>query len=553
MEYILEIIIMNTINVSEEEKVNIIGAGLAGLSAAVTLAKKGIHSRLISVQASERAQSVMAEGGINGVLNTMGEADTVENHFADTIKAGCDIADKEAVRGMTETAPYIIKELEHLGVPFNRNADGTIMQRNFGGQKKKRTAYAKSSTGKIIMTALIDEVRKFEVQGLIERFPSHELVRLWLEENKKDQKTLGVVIKNTYTDEIIIFSGPVILACGGLNGFFPERTTGTTANSGEAAAIVFSQGVVFSNLEMIQYHPTTIKISGKRCLISEAARGEGGRVFILRVGKPWYFMEEKYPELGNLMPRDVVSREMYFAIHDNSLSGQIYLDMTGLSQKTWKNKLPDLRQEIIDYLGIDPAETPVPVEPGIHYFMGGIDVDTKHHTNVERLYAAGECCSLYHGANRLGGNSLLGAVYGGITAAETLYEDCFIQTANKENIEKTAVEYEKIKKHIIQQKINASSPELILEVSDILYGALGIVRNESEMKSALNQIEKLIEINSGNESNLRRLNLAKMMISSAIYRKESRGAHYRSDYPERDMKFQRYIKCDYSGIIDGME
>jgi succinate dehydrogenase / fumarate reductase flavoprotein subunit len=228
------------------------------------------------------------------------------------MRAGCDIADSQAVHGLTQNAPYIIKKLEQLGVPFNRNPDGSIMQRNFGGQKKKRTAYAKSSTGKIIMTALIDEARRFEAEGMIERFSSHELVRLCLEE----KRATGVVIKNVYTGEMNAFGGPVLLACGGMNGIFPGRTTGTTANSGEAAAIVFSQGVVFSNLEMIQYHPTTIKIPGKRCLISEAARGEGGRLFILRDGKPWYFMEEKYPELKNLMPRDVVSREMYFVLHD---------------------------------------------------------------------------------------------------------------------------------------------------------------------------------------------------------------------------------------------
>jgi succinate dehydrogenase / fumarate reductase flavoprotein subunit len=517
---------------SVEKKVNIIGSGLAGLSAAITLAGYGIYSRLISVQASERAQSVMAEGGINGALNTMGEDDNVQNHFADTIKAGCDIADVDAVRGLTEEAPHIIEMLDKLGVPFNRNPDGTIMQRNFGGQKKKRTAYAKSSTGKIIMTALIDEARKYEAQGFIERFSSHELVGLALE----GKKVKGVTVKNTYTDEVINFNGPVILATGGLNGFFPERTTGTTADSGTAASIVFSQGVVFSNLEMIQYHPTTIKIPGKRCLISEAARGEGGRLFVMRNEKPWYFMEDKYPELGNLMPRDVVSREMYFVMHDENCGGQVYLDMRGLSSETWKKKLPDLRQEIIDYLGIDPASKPVPVEPGIHYFMGGIDVDKGHHTNMAGLYAAGECCSLYHGANRLGGNSLLGAIYGGITAANSLHMDW-----NDDFFADDLTD--------VPTDTSVDSPNLIYEISDILYGALGIVRNEKDMKKALEQIGKLIDENRENKANLRRLNLAKMMVLSAIERKESRGAHYRSDYPNRDENFKRYIKCDNRGVM----
>jgi succinate dehydrogenase / fumarate reductase flavoprotein subunit len=519
-----------------ELRANIVGAGLAGLSAAITLAKKGVHTRLISVQASERAQSVLAEGGINGVLDTMGEGDTIENHFNDTMRAGCYIADEKAVRGLTENAPYVIEELAKLGVPFNRNSDGTIMQRNFGGQKKKRTAYAKSSTGRIVMTALIDEARRFEAKGLIERFCSHEFVRLLPDINRRVR---GIQIRNIYTGELIVFYGPVIFAYGGMNGIFPERTTGTTANSGEAAAIAFSQGVVFSNLEMIQYHPTTIKIPGKRCLISEAARGEGGRLFIMKNGKPWYFMEEKYPELGNLMPRDVVSREMYFVMHDKSCDGQVYLDMRGISHEIWKKRLPDLRQEIMDYMSLDPAKSPVPVEPGIHYFMGGIDVDSGHRTNMKGLYAAGECCSLYHGANRLGGNSLLGAIYGGQTAAQSLYQD----HADEEYVsgEFTSPDF--------SEKSVSATPSVVLEISDILYKALGIVRNETEMKSALELIEGMQEKHCGNEADIRRLNLARMMLVCAIYRKESRGAHYRSDYPDMDDKFKRYIKCDFKGIL----
>jgi succinate dehydrogenase / fumarate reductase flavoprotein subunit len=410
------------------------------------------------------------------------------------------------------------------------------MQRNFGGQKKKRTAYAKSSTGKMIMTALIDETRRLEEKGRIERFCSHEFVRLLPD---TQHRVKGVVVRNTYTGEFITSFGPVILAYGGLNGFFQERTTGTTANSGEAAAIVFSQGVVFSNLEMIQYHPTTIKIPGKRCLISEAARGEGGRLFVMRDGRPWYFMEEKYPEFGNLMPRDVVSREMYFVMHEKSLGGQVYLDMREIPQETWKKKLPDLRAEIMDYQGIDPAKVPVPVEPGIHYFMGGIDVDAAHRTSMAGLYAAGECCSLYHGANRLGGNSLLGAIYGGQTAALSLYGDF----AKKE------YKTDEFAPEMSGETYVSETPALILEISEILYGALGIIRNETEMKRALEEIDGLAEKNHGNPANLRRLNLARMMLCCAIYRKESRGAHYRSDYPDRNEKFQGYVKCDCRGIF----
>ena len=499
--------------------VTIIGAGLAGLSAAIALAERGIPSNLVSQQPSERAQSVLAEGGINAALDTMGEGDTWQEHFADTMRGGCDLADPNAVAGLTSHAPEIVRWLAALGVPFARE-DGRMVQRNFGGQKKKRTAYAKSSTGKALMTALIDEARKYEAAGLIHRLPHHELIDLTVENGV----CRGARLWDTYTDTVLRCGAPVVLACGGLNGLFPGMTTGTVHNTGGAAALAFAKGAALANLEMIQYHPTTVQISGKRMLVSEAARGEGGRLCVMRNGKPWYFMEELYPELGNLMPRDVVSRMMANVVTHMDCGDQVYLDMTGLDAAIWRKRLPDLRAELIHYLALDPQNTPIPVSPGIHFFMGGLYVDERHRTTVSELYAAGECACQYHGANRLGGNSMLAAIYGGRVAARN------IGTEPAGGVEEmgrlTAAERESL----------SVSPRFAAQLCRALLSGLGITRSEAGLTKALNAVDALKPETIAERG---RLLLGRAMLLGALARKESRGAHWRSDFPKRDESFRR--------------
>lgn len=480
----------------------IIGAGAAGLSAALRAAENGCHVKLISSFPSERAQSVMAEGGINAAMNTKGEDDSPEEHYRDTVNAACGLADPNAVRNMTQAAPDLIQWLLKLGVQFNMSNYKDVDLRNFGGQKKKRTVFARSDTGKQLMTALIDAVRQKEANGMVERFSHHAFQTLLL----CGTVCYGCVVKDNYTGEILeLQSGAVIIASGGMHGLF-GMTTGSLINTGEVMAELFRLGVALANGEMIQYHPTTAECGGKRILISEAARGEGGRLFALKNGQPWYFMEEKYPELGNLMPRDITAREIWKV----SRESEVFLDMTGIPKDVISNKLTGLADDCMTYLNKDIQKEPIPVLPGIHYFMGGIYVDEHHRTVFQNLYAAGECCAQYHGANRLGGNSLLGALYGGRIAADSASAEAvslptamFTTTTLSEQITDL-------------KRLNA-----------IMLETLGVVRDGESLRWGIQEVEKM-------EGNMPLLGLA--LLKSALAREESRGAHWREDFPERDDK-----------------
>ncbi len=493
----------------------IIGAGLAGLSAALTCAKNGDSVILVSDGYSERSQSVMAEGGINGAIDT--QNDSPEAHFQDTLFSSCGLAKEEAIRALTQAAPIIIKELARMGVNFNTEQNGKLSLRPFGGQKNRRTAFAGTSSGKQILTAINDEVRKYEINGIVIRKPHHLFRDILIDKGV----CTGAIIFDKYSQkEELLYANGVITASGGLNGLFKDFT-GSVANTGYCTALLFARGVKLSNLEMIQYHPTTAENSGKRMLVSEAARGEGGRLFVYKGNEKYYFMEEKYPELKNLMPRDVTSREIYNI--SKEMNCEVFLDMTELDEAVFEKKLKSLREDCIKYLSIDPKDSPIPVFPGIHYFMGGIAVDTAHRTSLKGLYAAGECCSQYHGANRLGGNSLLGAVYGGKVAASTACEDNLPLIQNGE-------------------RLKEDLPfEAALDIKDVLQTAMGVIRNEESLSAALEKIK---------ENDIFSL-LAKAVLRSALERRESRGAHFRSDYPERnDDKFKKVSVASFDGAVN---
>ena len=280
-------------------------------------------------------------------------------------------------------------------------------------------------------------------------------------------------------------------------------------------------------------------------LISEAARGEGGRLFILRDGKPWYFMEEKYPELGNLMPRDVVSREMFFVSHRPDCEPQVYLDLTGLPAATWEKKLSDMREEILHYLSIDPVTAPVPVSPGIHFFMGGVLVDAAHRSSLPGLYAAGECACQYHGANRLGGNSMLGALYGGKVAAESVTLTCKGELLHSDE----PVDLGLAPTQWREERMVA--PVQVERLFSVLWEGLGIAREETVLSSAAKGLEELLAGDLTPWERNRAL-LGKAIVSSALARRESRGAHYRTDFPQRDdAQFQKTtVAVCRDGAID---
>lgn len=520
-----------------EHRIIIIGSGAAGLSAAIELAKNNQSSYLVSEFPSQRAQSVMAEGGINAACNL--KVDSKELHAKETFESGRKIADFDAILNMTRQAPKIIEDLFEKGMSFSLDENGNPDVRAFGGQSVKRTFYAASNTGKQLMHTLIEQARRYEGEDLIKRMTGWSFLRLL----HKNNMAYGCILVNSITQEEKVVYGKIIIASGGLGAMF-GNATGSVKNTGAVSANLFANGVEFANGEFIQYHPTTAKISSKNMLITEAVRGEGGRLFVLKNKTPYYFMEEKYKTLGNLMPRDVVAREEWSLMKEGY---QIYLDMRHLDRKIQNTKLKGVMQDCKQFLRIDPSKEAIPVEPGIHYFMGGIWVDKDHRTSMNCLYAAGECACQYHGANRLGGNSLLGAMYGGGIAARSAMKDSqymamenseIINDINKKDIKKTC------------DMIDAWKC-----MQSILRNGLGIVREEETIQKAIFEMDELLKkVEKSYDPSVSKVEnqalhdcilLGKSMLLCAQERKESRGAHTRSDHKEELEKYQKQTIAKY--------
>ena len=527
-------------------EVLIIGSGIAGMACAIRLAEQGVRVTLVSPAPSERAQSVMAAGGINAVTAECEAGDSVACHVEDTLRGGAYLAGRQAVEGLCGRAEEVLRFLERIGTVFSVDEAGRPMRRAFGGQSYKRTHYCGAATGKLIVSALVMEVRRYEAAGLVRRRLRQRFHSAMIDG--------GVCHGALLFDEAAgaleaVTADAVVMATGGQNALF-GKTTGSTECDGYAAGRLFLQGAELKNLEFIQFHPTTLETAHKRMLISEAVRGEGGRLFYVENGARVYFLEDKYGPGGNLMTRDVISREMEAAGRD------IYLDISFLDPETIDRRLPEVRDLCRKYRGIDITKEPIPVAPSVHFFMGGLAVRTNHETNLRNLFAVGECASIYHGANRLGGNSLLAAVYGGLVAAEEIAGRAF----GEDHPDFTA--FLEAERAALREKLASQSPFPAVYVRDMLADTmrrhLGIVREEESLRQGIADVDYDLSVAERirydasvspyvNYSLTGILTAARATLECALARRESRGAHWRSDHPETDPAWQYATIIAYDG------
>src|ERR687888_61056 len=410
-------------------KIAIVGGGLAGLAAAMKIAEAGHSVDLFSVVPVKRSHSVCAQGGINGAVNTKGEGDSPWKHFDDTVYGGDFLANQPPVRAMCEMAPSIIYLFDRMGVPFSRTTEGLLDFRRFGGTLHHRTAFAGASTGQQLLYALDEQVRRYEVAGQVKKYEHWEMMSLVLDGYGVCR---GLVAMERATLELKAFPADAVIIATGGPGLIFGKSTNSMVCTGSAVSACYQQGARYANGEFIQVHPTSIPGEDKLRLMSESARGEGGRVWVpksagdkrdpksIPQNERWYFLEEWYPKYGNLVPRDVATRAIFKVVYEYNLGidskPMVYLDLTHIDRKILDKKLEGILEIYEKFVGDDPRVTPMKIFPGMHYTMGGLWVDFEQATNVPGIFAAGECEYSYHGANRLGANSLVSCIYGGSMA-----------------------------------------------------------------------------------------------------------------------------------------
>lgn len=561
-------------------RIAIVGGGLAGLAAAMKIAEKGHHVDLLSVVPVKRSHSVCAQGGINGAVNTKGEGDSTYEHFDDTVYGGDFLANQPPVKAMCEAAPSIIYLFDRMGVPFSRTREGLLDFRRFGGTKHHRTAFAGASTGQQLLYALDEQVRRYEDQGLITKYEGWEMLSLVLDDA---QVCRGVVAMDLNSLELKAFpADAVIMATGGPGLVFGKSTNSMTC-TGSANAACYIQGAKYANGEFIQVHPTSIPGEDKLRLMSESARGEGGRVWVpkntgdkrnpkeIPESERYYFLEERYPAYGNLVPRDIATREIFQVCLDGMGVGgenQVYLDLTHIPAETLTRKLGAILEIYEMFVGDDPRHVPMRIFPGVHYSMGGLWVDFNQRTNIPGLLAAGECDYSIHGANRLGANSLVSCVYGGFTAAPAAIE--YAQNVERKGSESNGVHAAEVRKqqeinnNLLKQSGKENQYKIHDEMGKWMTDNVTVVRYNDRLRATDEKLQELQERSkqiSIYDSNLwatqaipharqltNMLELARVITLGALNRDESRGAHYKPDFPNRDdERFMKTTIAEFSG------
>ncbi len=531
----------------------IVGGGLAGLTAAMKLAEHGESVDVFSIVPVKRSHSVCAQGGINGAVNTKGEGDSPMIHFDDTIYGGDFLANQPPVKGMCEAAPAIIYLFDRMGVMFNRTAEGLLDFRRFGGTKHHRTAFAGATTGQQLLYALDEQVRRYEVGGQVRKFEGWEMLSIVQDEAGECR---GIVAIDTRSLEMRAFPADTVMIATGGPGLVFGRSTQSLVNTGSAVSAAYQQGATYANGEFIQVHPTAMAGEDKHRLISESIRGEGGRVWTYREGKPWYFLEEMYPAYGNLVPRDIATRAIHKVVFQDKLGVDgnplVYLDVSHLDPEELNRKVAGVLEIYEKFAGQDPRKVPMKIFPAMHYSMGGLWVDYGQATNVPGLFAAGECEFQYHGANRLGANSLLSCMYGGDIASPAM-----INYAKSHTSEASSRIYDAEltrQREAFDKIFKMDGPEnafgLWRELGEIMTENVTVVRYNDKLKFTDDKIREYedrwanIGLNDkgkwANQEVLfvrqlwNMLELARPITLGALNRNESRGAHYKPDFPERD-------------------